>query len=137
MRNKMFVLVLTLMMVSSTIMIISNDFKVEADPGGDGGGDDGSIGLDYDYMWEVTWALCNITHSYPPDMIPKGRAWATLGEDYTIKELEKRMENISLEDVHKEKLGPIASKPLWFYTSKVETIDFELTINNASNIRYC
>ena len=54
MRKKLYVLVITLLIIFSTIVIIPRNFKVEASSGGDGGADDGSIGLDYWYMWNVT-----------------------------------------------------------------------------------
>ena len=50
MKQKIFVLVVTLMICLSAIVIIPNDYKVEATGGGGGDGGDDGIGLDYDYI---------------------------------------------------------------------------------------
>ena len=68
---------------ASCLFIVSNDVDVVADSGG-GGVDDGVFGLDYWYMWNVTQNISNVVHNYPNDMIPKGRAWATYGENYNV-----------------------------------------------------
>ena len=54
MKQKIFVLVVTLMICLSAIVIIPNDYKVEATGGGGGDGGDDGIGLDYDYIWNRT-----------------------------------------------------------------------------------
>ena len=52
MNRKISVLIVTLLMCISTIVMIPSDFDVEATPGG-GGGDNGSIGLDFQFIKNI------------------------------------------------------------------------------------
>jgi len=52
----------------------------------------GVINLDYDYVWNLTEQFGNVIHDVNwsengGNGIPKGRAWATAGENYTINEI--------------------------------------------------
>jgi PKD repeat protein len=94
----------------------------------------------YNYMWNnITENLSEVVHRYPVNTIIKGRSFGTWGDNYSATMLRNEMEyNISLENVRKIPLGPIEKKQLiepfknWYFTSKLEIIHYNLTINNAS-----
>ena len=50
MKQKIFVLIIMLLMWLSSILIISEYLNVEATPGGGGGEGDNGIGLDLDFL---------------------------------------------------------------------------------------
>ncbi len=60
----------------------------------------GEIGLNYNYMWNVTTNLSNAVHKYPSGMIPKGRAFGSWGcENYSKNYILGEMNNMSLEKI--------------------------------------
>lgn len=131
MKNKIAcVLVVTLLMSLSAIVIIPNEFRVEATPIGDEDG--GSIGLDYDFLWNVTEKIANVVHDYPTGMIPKGRAFGTWGDRYTADYiLVSEMNNIGLENVRKLQIGHIPNSKREDYSTKVEVNDYSLSIYHS------
>lgn len=138
MRKKFFVLIVTLLMVCSTIMIIPNDLKVEADPGGDGGGDNGSLNLDNDFMWNVTHNLSMVVHNaYTEGEIRKARSFGSEGDHWTADYIEELMnDELNLEDVIKIKIENISDIPPeyyfyrdFYYNYIIDAIEFNLTIN--------
>ena len=117
--------------LASCLFIVSNDVDVVADYGGDGGGDDGSIGLDCWYMWNVTQNLSNVVHldDIWENGIRKGRAFGTEGDRWTAEYIKREFENMSLENVDKIPIQNIDGKDEWRYNYKVVTIEYNLTIN--------
>jgi len=114
----------------TTILYIKNT-TVKAS----GGGNHEGIPLDYDFMWNVTQNLSNVIYkAYSGNVIRKGRLFGTAGEDYTANYLYTDiMTNIlHLENVKKIQLAPIKdwAHYLWHYTSKVDIVDYNLTINH-------
>ncbi len=136
MKKKLYVVLVTLLLVLTSIVIILNDLEVEATPGG-GEGEEG-IGLDYDFMWQVTRDLCNVTYKYPPGMIPKGRAWGTWGDNYTAKYiLEPYMESeghCGLSGVETLLIGHIDEDEFEDrkYSNKIVTKDFKLSFTHPT-----
>ena len=75
MKSKIVSILVCMLLITTTFIINYNeDSNVKADPGGGGEGSDG-IGLDFEYMWDITENLSNVVHQYPSGMIPKGRAF--------------------------------------------------------------
>jgi len=102
MKRKIIVLILTMLMCLTAIVIIPHDFETEANSGESGGkdGDGKSNGFDYDYIWSMVRDICNVTHEYPPSMIPKGRAFGTWGEHYAANDIiAQNMSNIGLYNI--------------------------------------
>ena len=114
-------------MFLTVIVIVPNDLKIEAS--GEGGGEESTC-LDYDYIWEYTRRLCNVTYdAYEEEDIPKGRSFGSKGGDYTVEEILKpQMETtIGLEDVHTEQLGYIEGR-FGNYTIMYNVTDFKITV---------
>ncbi len=140
MKQKIYVLVMTLVFCLSTIVIVLNDVDVEATAGG--GGQSGEIGeiigLDLDYMWEVTDNLSNVIHNkqvYPDGSIPKGRAFGTAGDNWTAEYLKREMDiEMGLDNVEKLPIGPIEDIKLInrYYSSRINITEFSLCINNEN-----
>ena len=137
MNEKFCALIIGLLLSVSITVIINNNIDVKAVIGG-GGGNNEYIGFDYNFMWNVTENLSNVVHNpevYPSGNIPMGRAFGSEGEHWTANFLEEIMnDDLGLENVQKLKLGPIKNIDyyFWEYTSKVETIDFNLTCNSPN-----
>jgi len=135
MKRKIVVLVVTLLMCLTAIVIVPNDLEVEATPG-ERSRDDGGIGLDLDFMWNVTKKLSNVVHQYPDGMIPKGRAWGTWGDNYTAREILKpNMEGAcGLSDVQKLLIGYIDEDGFRDrkYSNKIVTKDFSLSFTHPT-----
>jgi hypothetical protein len=143
-----FVIMLMISSVMTTILF-SNDVKVEAS--GDGPPGSSGVNLDYNYVWNMTNQFSNVIRNVNwsengGNGIPKGRAWATAGENYTIKRiLEPNMNgtgtNCSLSGYQELLIGylPDCYEPPEFlhrqkqYSSKIVINDYGLTIYNNSN----
>ena len=118
-----------IMLLLTGFVLIDNDFNVEG-TGGDGE-NNSSIGLDYlDYIWEQTLNFSNVIYEYPPDLIPKGRSFGSWGGNYAKDYINNSLFNLSLDDVHTEKIQHNPEYPLKNYTSIINVSDFRLTINN-------
>jgi hypothetical protein len=134
MKKKFYVIFVTLLMCLSAIVIISNDFEVEAT----GGSGNNSLGLDYDYIWfKILDNLTYVVHNDSiwgagDEVIRKGRSFGTEGDNWTANYIRDELENLDLSNVQKLKLGPIEGYDKWEYTSKVEVVDFNLTINSQN-----
>jgi len=98
MRKKIIGIFVCIMLVLTTVVVIvPDDLKVEATPGG--GGEEGGIGLDYQYIRNITENLSNVIFKYPTGMIPKGRAFGAWGEHFAaFNILQDEMINLSLYD---------------------------------------
>lgn len=92
------------------------------------------VEFDYQFMWNVTVDLSNVVrNAYEGDEIHKGRAFGTEGDYFTANLIRDHLINncsFDSRDVKILPLGPIRSKPRWHYTSKVETIDYQLTVDH-------
>jgi hypothetical protein len=77
------ILVCMLLVTASTILlVVPEKLSVEAISGdGSKSGDNEDLGLDTDFVWNVTVDLANVVHdAYSGDDIRKGRAFGTKGE---------------------------------------------------------
>ena len=123
--------ILVCIMLVATMVTVHEDLNVEGASGGDGEGDNGGIELPYDFVWNTTYDLTRVVYdAYDQGDIPKGRAWATAGEYYTINNTLLPEMNKTLDGVQKLQLKYNPNYPSWEYSSKVVTNDFQLTINN-------
>jgi hypothetical protein len=148
MQKKVVGIFIVLLMISSamTTILFSDKVKVEASGGGQQGG--GDINLDYDWVWERVQDFGNVIHNVNwseggENDIPKGRCWATAGEDYTRHNIIypymgapnnpcglMNYTNLSIRYLSGEYgLEPETNKPKQ-YSSKIVIHDFYLTIHN-------
>ncbi len=120
----------------SIILIVDNDFNVEGSSKGEG--ENYELNLPYDYAWsEILDNLTYVVHNDSiwgegDEVIRKGRSFGTPGDAWTANYIRDELENLGLSNVQLLKLGPINNTDYykWEYTSKVETIDFNLTCNS-------
>jgi len=137
-KGKIVSIMVCMLVCLSSVLIVPNEIKVKASGAGGGEGDD--TGLDYDFVWNVTKLLCNVTQlAYMDEPFSRGRGWATAGETYTIDNiLIKYMNGTVIDDycnltgVTTLPLGHLDDFDDHYYTSKVEAIDFNLNVNNVS-----
>ena len=92
--------------------------------------------LDMSFIWNWTKILANVTFkAYPPNEIPRGRSYGSLGGDYTKNILWREMDkNLSLSDTHWERIKHVNRSDVRNrnYTSVIWVNDFQLTVNNQS-----
>ena len=87
------ILTCVMLVLTAVIMIVPDNLKVEATSGG-GGEDDGSIGLDYQLIYDITKNLSWVVYDAPLDYgMQKGRAFGTTGEWYAADLIEGWMED--------------------------------------------
>ncbi len=136
MKNKIISIVVCTLLIATAMIIVPIDFKVKATGGG---GEDGSIGLDYEFMWNVTKELADVVHDpfvYPSGTIPKGRAFGTKGDNHTanyiLKPYMESEEYCGLSDVDTLPIGYINKiKHFWKqYSSKIVVKDFSLSLTH-------
>jgi hypothetical protein len=116
-----------LIISAMTTILYTNNTTVKAS-----GGDSNGVGLDYNFMWNVTKNLSNMIYtSYPGNVIRKGRMFGTPGEQeaayYFYHDI--MTQSLNLENVRELQLGPIEDNKDWYYTSKIDILDYNLTIN--------
>ena len=58
-KGKIVSIVVCMLVCLSSVLIVPNEIKVKAS--GEGGSEGDDIGLDYDFVWNVTKLLCNVT----------------------------------------------------------------------------
>ena len=154
MRKKIVDIIVCMLLISSTttMVLFSDTVKVEASGGGQQGSS--ALNLPYDFVWSVAENFSNVIHNVNWSQnggngIPKGRAWATAGENYTIDEiLEPNMNGTDkpcgLTGYTKLPIGyisgehglvPRTNNPKQ-YSSKIVIQDYNLTIYNGTNITY-
>ena len=136
MSRKIYILILTLVLCLSNIVIVLNESNVEATTGG--GGQSGEIGeiigLDLDYMWEVTDNLSNVVRvAYDTGDIRKGRAFGTEGDRYTADYLEDEMDDLDLDNVKQLPIGPIENIKFIgrYYSGRINIYEYLLHIDNS------
>ena len=143
MRKKIIGIFICMLMICGTLTTIlySNNIKVEASGGGQQNGQ-GAIGLDYQFLWNMSKNFSDVVYKadwnknyngIPGHGIPRGREWATEGENYTISHILRRYMNGSgtlcnLSDYREIPIGSLGDG--WGYSSKEICRNFNLTINN-------
>ena len=122
MEKKIFVVIMTFLMIFSTFVILPNDLNVKADFGEDNEG----IGLDMSFIYSTTVDLSKIIYDYP-----KGRAFGTDGEFYAANNIIKhQMNKMGLYNVT---MDPIVEG----FNKKLEINEKGLIINGAEYIEDC
>ncbi len=140
MKNKKIIAFFVCVMLVITALTINFDEKsnVKADPGeGEEEIISGSISEMNNYTWERLRELCNVIRdAYNLELgeIPKGRAWATEGERYSIDHILKpALENYT-EDYQELLIGYIDDDRYRDrkYSTKIVINDYDLTVNDGS-----
>jgi hypothetical protein len=136
MRKQIFILFITLMMISTSIVFIPNITIVRADANPPG--NDGYNVLNTTYIKEITQNLSNIIKfsniNWEYD-IPKGRAFGTAGERYAANNIiGPQMIDINLWNVTKDKMENISNKKGGNLTHKLEITSRGLSINHSGTI---
>jgi len=138
MKKKIVGIFICMLMITGGIVITFNKEEVKAEVGDGGGGTAEDIGLNTTYIWSILRELCNVTYKadYTENFnIPRGREWATAGENFTISKILLPQMNYTchLTNPHNLSIEYYADDPRflpWEYSSKVVLEDFNLTINN-------
>ncbi|DAC73366.1 MAG TPA: hypothetical protein DSN98_00330 [Thermoplasmata archaeon] len=124
------------LMIASGIMLMPKNTDVRADAYQHPSGEN-EIGLNTTYVWEMVKRFCNVTRDTDwshENNIPKGRSWATAGENYTIDNILKyQWENFTNPAFEFQKLliGPINGSTR-LYSNKIVIQNFGLTTENPS-----
>ncbi len=129
MKRKIVSIFICTLLIATTIINIPTDSNVKASGQG---GENNNYYLNYTYMNEQTEWMGNVIHDntiWEGD-IRKGRAFATKGGHATENHIEDELEDMNLEEVKKEPIGPLEDKPFWYYSNKLETIDYRFQINH-------
>jgi hypothetical protein len=131
--------VLCMLVIASTLFVFSTMKNKDITASGDSepGGNTG-MGLNYTYMWKVTTALADIAHRYEPGEIPKGRAFGSKGCELLARDIiyKEMIQNLTptLTNIKKDKLGPLENFPNHNYTSTVDVVDYQLTIEHPDYV---
>jgi len=144
MKRKIIGILCCMLIVVSTIttIIYTNDIKVKASGGGQQGGQ-GDIGLDFQFVWNMSKNFSEVVHkanwSKTDNGIPRGREWATEGENYTITNILYPNMGIpnnpcGLTNYTNLSIGPLQSNLSRKYSSKIVIKDYNLTINSSSQL---
>ncbi|HIG99830.1 MAG TPA: hypothetical protein HA258_04535, partial [Thermoplasmata archaeon] len=138
MRGKKIVtFLLSILVGTSGILLIPKNSDVRADGYQNPSGEN-EIGLNTTYVWELVKRFGNVTFDADwseENNIPKGRSWATAGENYTIDNILinewRNFTNPAFDEYQKLLIGPIIGKTR-LYSNKIVIKDFDLTIANPS-----
>jgi hypothetical protein len=135
--KKIIVFLVCVLMITSGILLMPQNMDVRADDYQHHNGEN-EIGLNTTYVWEMVKQFCNVTKNADwsqENNIPKGRSWATAGENYTIDHILKpQWENFTDPVFQKLPIGYIDEDPYKnrLYSNKIVIQDFNLTIENPS-----
>ena len=133
MENKIIRIVVFTLLIATVFIIVPNSFETKASSG-----DDLSIGLDYEYLMDITTNLSNVIHNesvYPPGSIPKGRDFGSAGDQWTANYLWNEMYyTLGLDNTDEVQITNDPNQPNWDYNYIVEATDFDLTINGLGSI---
>ena len=118
--RKLLVLFIAICMIMPTIWINENKAKAESK--------ERSVGLDYDFIWNVTTTLSNIIFDYD-----QGRCFGTSGEHEAANYIENWMNNIYLSNVDTEQIdaywwGGIGDPANGWLNKKVNVTNWYLII---------
>jgi len=140
-RRKIVSVFVCMLMIASTVTILftQENIKVEAAGGGQQGTQGNTIGLDYNYMWNVTKKISNAIHdAYHGNDIRKGRAFGSNGSEIYSRDYiyGQMLSKLSLDNVQTTKLGPIKDIRYYrrHYTSLLDVNNYQLTINHPNYI---
>jgi len=138
MGRKIIVIILVIIMCLANVILYNYDGNIVAESGGEEN-NDGSISVENDFVWDRVQDFCNVTYLAnwtEENNIPKGRAWATAGEKYTIQKiLLPYMQNVTecnLTGVTTLPIGYLSAHPERNYSSKIVTKDFSLSITHPT-----
>lgn len=93
--------------------------------------------IDYNYIWNETNVLANVTYDYLPGEIPRGRSLGSSGGTITENHILGELTNFSLDDIHYEQLGYINDNtPNHPYSAIINVTDFGLEINDCPSYPY-
>lgn len=146
MKKKLIGIFTVMLLISSamTMILFTDTVKVEAS--GEGQQSYQNIGLDFDFVLNMTDNFSKViyrTDWSSENNIPKGRCWATEGENYTIAQILKPNMNgldkpCGLSEYKELSIGYIGQFPfsLRQYSSKIVIRDYNLTIHNGEYIKY-
>jgi hypothetical protein len=131
MERKISAIIISLLILTSIVVIVNNELYVEA-TGGEGEGDIDNIGLDYNFLWNVSDNVSQAVYkAWEGDEITKGREFGSKGDIWTADLIRDYMtHDCGLENVDQIPLGPIAGCDDRFYTSKINVSDYLLHIDN-------
>jgi hypothetical protein len=140
MLNKKILTIIICMLLTSTTLFVKIDEKsnVKADTGGGEESSGASISSLNNYVWERLENISNVVrdaYNTENGEIPKGRAWATAGEEYTIENILRPELEETLTGFQKLLIGPICGN-FRQYSSKIVLNDYGLTIQNDSSEEY-
>jgi hypothetical protein len=116
MREKVSFLAIIMLLCSVFLLVAVSDFNVI---GIAGENNQESFDEFYDYSWfNITSNLSSVVHNDSiwgsgDEVIRKGRSFGTEGDKWTADYLIGELENMSLENIKKLQLGPIAEYPKW------------------------
>ena len=84
MKKEMVSILVCMLLITTCIFIVPKESNVKAGTG-EGEGGAGEMNLPLDYVWDMTKDFSDVNDlaTYLND-IPRGRAWATAGETWTI-----------------------------------------------------
>lgn len=135
MMRKICVVLLAFILCISGVMIVNDDVNIKAEsvPGG-GGENNSGIGLDLDYIWNVTDNLSKIIYEYPPGLIPRGRFFGSWGGNYAAKYINDTITALGLENVENLTIGHLnlTNTTDKDYTTVLWANEYSLTVNNPN-----
>jgi len=128
MRRKIVSIFVCMLLIATTMVFVPKE-NVKAEGGG--GEDSNEMGLNYDYLWEQINRVADVIwDAYQETDLKKGRQFGSAGDKFTWHDiLIPEMENMSLDDVHEEKMQHIDGIDR-YYTSLIDIGGFNLTVNN-------
>ncbi len=144
-NKKIIVIFVCMLMISTTLFVRFNEtLTVKADTG-EGGESGESISSLNDYVWGQLLNISDVVNLADyHNNIPKGRAWATAGENYTIDSIlipqldqfcgENNTEKLLIDYI------PLSYEPGTLipkkYSSKIVINDYNLTVNSEEEIPF-
>jgi hypothetical protein len=138
MKRKISIIIIIIMLLcNSSVIIYDRDVEVKA-TGESGGGNNGGIGLDNDFVWNVTGELSNVirnAYNWEEGEIQKGRAWGTNGDRFAqnlTEDYMKKEQYCGLSEVQNITIGYLSDYPERNYSNKIEVNDFSFSISHPT-----
>jgi len=133
MKKKVICFFVCMLLITTTMIFVPKNTQVKAYIGEEE--EPNEIGLPYNYLCEQINTIARVIHNpavYPSNVIKKGRQFGSAGDEYTwFYIIKKELENMSLDDVHKERITHLEDIDK-YYTSIIDIGGFNLTVNNES-----